>query len=226
MTSFRNDDHNPYGRASAWPKMPEAPFRLGGVPMAAQLTSAPSSTKPVTPEPTHQAEPLRVAPIAVRPVRAASRSLRLTPLIAAAAVGAGGMLALVLLFGLGVSHAPAPPPAQLTPSALAVGALVGQGGPTSVSTPSPLTAAAEPATTPAPPPRLATAVLGGRSTAPSRALAVAVEPDVNPVQPPAPPSTPVAPDPSVAVQSPAPRFIPPSAPDPSVPISTHVPDGT
>lgn len=62
------------------------------------------------------------------------RDLRLTPLIAAAAVGAGGLLALFLLIGLG------PPPKTPLPttkdSGLSVGDLVG-GGPKVPAAPTP-----------------------------------------------------------------------------------------
>ena len=151
MTSFQNDETNPYGRASVWPKMPQAPFRVGGLPMGAPLSATPQPRPAETPQPAAapptSAAPLEaptptldpalapapmvspvVASIAVRPPRPAVRRTRLTPLIGAAAVGAGGVLALVLLFGLGVSRAPAPAaPAPAASSALAVGALIGVG---------------------------------------------------------------------------------------------------
>ena len=39
MTPFRNDDGNPFARDTPWPKMPQAPMRLTGLPKASPPAS-------------------------------------------------------------------------------------------------------------------------------------------------------------------------------------------
>ena len=60
MTSFRNDGDNPYGRASVWPQMPQAPFRVGG-PMGARTGGFGPAAVAAAPEP--EAEPAVEAPV-------------------------------------------------------------------------------------------------------------------------------------------------------------------
>ena len=128
MTPFRNDDDNPFSRPSVWPKMPQAPMSLGALPRA--RTPAPQPAPEPEPRPQAQIEPVEVvqAEIAIAPAgievaapeplaepeappiaaslarrrraRPAHQPLRLTPLIAAAAVGAGGVAALFLVMGV------------------------------------------------------------------------------------------------------------------------------
>src|SRR5450432_2801284 len=178
MTPFRNDEGNPFNRQSVWPRMPQSQIRLGGAVMAARApapaidearvfgaAAAPraAAVEPVVAEPVAVAEPEPVpapppeilseapplvAPIGVRRAAPPRRELRLTPLAAAAAVGAGGTAAVFLLLGVKLPGAPAPPPAP-SPQALAVGELV------AASAPAPAVAplrAAELVATPAPAP--------------------------------------------------------------------------
>jgi hypothetical protein len=115
MTPFRNDEGNPFGRESAWPTMPQTPLLIDGV---APVRIAPAAWPAVAElrPPQRPSQPLQ-APVLRR------RELRLTPLIAAGAVGVGGLLALFLMIGVAPPPkvaAPAPPPL----SALSVGELV------------------------------------------------------------------------------------------------------
>jgi hypothetical protein len=58
-------DDNPFGRNSAWPKMPQAPFRLGALPKAGVTPAQPAPT----PEPLTQTP--AITPLYVRPVEGA-----------------------------------------------------------------------------------------------------------------------------------------------------------
>ena len=97
MTPFRNDEANPFSRESVWPKMPQTPLSVSATRPTPGRYSPPRSPEigemmvaPAVPEP---------AP--ARHVRPPRRRLRLTPLIAAASVGVGGLLTLFLLIGTG-----------------------------------------------------------------------------------------------------------------------------
>ncbi len=126
MTPFLHDEQNPFARTSAWPTMPQAPLRVArartvlGMGVEAFEADEPRVVPaPVEPE----TAPIIMASIVAAPGR--RPELRLTPLIAAAAVGAGGLLTLFLLIGIGPDPLPATAPAAQS-SALAVGELVGQ----------------------------------------------------------------------------------------------------
>src|SRR5579859_8085620 len=147
MTPFRNDAANPWSRESIWPHLPQAPLAIRARPRVAAVAApvAPQPAPPaLDPEPAPLAPPPFVAPMrvaAVRRARPRRRELRLTPLIAAAAVGAGGLLALFLLIGVAPPRGePAPP---TTGTALAVGDLVG--GKAAPALPPPAAAATAPA---------------------------------------------------------------------------------
>jgi hypothetical protein len=251
MTPFRNDEANPFGRPSVWPKMPQSPMSLGVLPRAFAPAPAPAPRPvvqvveaevaiaaadaemaipepPPAPEPPLELEPI-AAPIGVRRGVPARQGLRLTPLIAAAAVGAGGMAALLLM--LGVRPAMAPSAAPVAPRAtLAVGEIVG--GP-AAPLPAPAPAASTQAAAPSPAPRLAMvrsaphrAALAAAAPSPAAPLLNVPAPAAEPAPTSPPPALPVA---SVAapVEPPAPApppYKPPPAPDRNAPISTHVPD--
>jgi hypothetical protein len=98
MTPFRNDEQNPFSRDSVWPKLPQTP-----------LSVSPGRATPSRYAPTRPAPPdIDFGPMVLsrprpgqrhsRPLR---RRLRLRPLIAAAAVGVGGLLTLFLVNGTG-----------------------------------------------------------------------------------------------------------------------------
>ncbi len=229
MTPSQDDD-NPFSRPSVWPKMPQAPFRVGGLPMAAPLSPSPvvtdripSAERPAEPPvPPPVAQDFAPAPLAARPHR--SPAPRLTPLVAAAAVGAGALLALGLL--VVADQAPRSPAASTSSSsALAIGQLVGRAAPTpGASQPSPTPRIAEavsaPAPTTSPPPIKASALkrLGAGAPAPIKTA----------LSTPAPPQTSLPPPLSVEsapLSLPATQpFVPPPAPDREAPIPTHVPD--
>ncbi|HKP80222.1 MAG TPA: hypothetical protein VJU34_13990, partial [Phenylobacterium sp.] len=54
-------DDNPFARNSVWPKMPQAPFRVGPLPKA-----APAPAQPPPPEPAART----ITPVFTRPVSA------------------------------------------------------------------------------------------------------------------------------------------------------------
>ncbi len=138
MTPFRNDDSNPFARKSPWPGMPQSTLRLprrrgprqrlrpSRRRRPSRNTSQPAvEASAPPPEPLPQTEPapapftaredppLVTPPIGARrprarPARAPRAEPRLTPLIAAAAVGRRRTAALFLLIGLGESRAPGP----------------------------------------------------------------------------------------------------------------------
>jgi hypothetical protein len=118
MTPFRNDEENPFARDSAWPKMPQAPLRLAKARTVLGLGVA-----DFEPEIDIDQASVVAAPALVQASPRRRSDLRLTPLIAAAAVGAGGLLTLLIGIGPGPGPVAAPPPAT---TALAVGELVGQ----------------------------------------------------------------------------------------------------
>jgi hypothetical protein len=109
MTPFRNDDENPFGRDRAWPKMPQTPLSvspgraapsryapalgLDGMAGAASAEPEPSPAPDIEFEPLVFSRPRRMPP--------SRRGLRLAPLVAAAAVGVGGLLTLFLVIGTG-----------------------------------------------------------------------------------------------------------------------------
>lgn len=95
MTPFRNDQENPFARARAWPAMPQAPLHLARARTVLGLGIAEAEPEP---DAAPTAEAPRSAPA---PRLRRRRRLRLTPLIGAAAVGAGGLLTLFLAIGLG-----------------------------------------------------------------------------------------------------------------------------
>ncbi|MEW5686179.1 MAG: hypothetical protein AB1942_14770 [Pseudomonadota bacterium] len=53
-------DDNPFARNSAWPKMPQAPFRMGGLPKAGAAEETPTPVEP-------PAAPATITPVFVRP---------------------------------------------------------------------------------------------------------------------------------------------------------------
>lgn len=152
MTPFRNDTENPFDRQSLWPRLPQRPLAVvafrGGAngeamspPVVRFETLADEDDdrgmawfdsrahfdadgpRPYLPATAVIA--LRPTDFTLRPAVATRRELRLTPLIAAAAVGTGGLLALFLLIGF--PPEPAAPPVQApvqVSSGLWVGALV------------------------------------------------------------------------------------------------------
>jgi hypothetical protein len=120
MTPFRNDEENPFARESVWPKMPQTPLRLAGV-----RTVLGRGVAHFEPKLDIDYALVVAAPALAQAAPRRRPDLRLTPLIAAAAVGAGGLLTLFLLIGNGPESAPVAAP-QVSPSALAVGELVGQ----------------------------------------------------------------------------------------------------
>ncbi|HEX3366679.1 hypothetical protein [Phenylobacterium sp.] len=183
MTPFRNDAANPWSRESVWPHLPVTPLKLGGWrPAPPPRTEAPPAPPPpaaLEPQPTvARPEPPLLAPPpfapsprlaattgAIRRDRPSRRALRVTPLVAAGAVGAGGGLALFLLIGVARPPAAAPTEPPATASTLAVGQLIGG------------TAAPQPAAAPMPTPTL-TAPPGPR-TAPARLPAAARPPHLD-----------------------------------------------
>jgi hypothetical protein len=132
MTPFRNDAANPWSRESIWPGMPQAPLSIcAWSPRPAPRPQPQPQPQPMVLEPGPQSQPTALGPQPPRLAPQARRELRLTPLIGAAAVGAGGLLALFLLIGVApMPAAPAQPPARpasaLAASALAVGEPVGE----------------------------------------------------------------------------------------------------
>ncbi|HEY8005010.1 MAG TPA: hypothetical protein VIE16_12320 [Phenylobacterium sp.] len=173
-----------------------------------------------------------------KPERPGRRELRLTPLLAAAAVGAGGTAALFLMVGLGRESALTAP--KDSASSLAAGQLVGEAPPPALRAaipsepPAALTAMTTPAAEPAKPaaPRLAMARIARAPAAVSRApaSAAAAEPAHIDIPSPPPAATELAPAPTPsaapaqAAPLPAAPFVRPPAPDAQAPISRHVPD--
>jgi hypothetical protein len=272
MTPFRNDEANPFSRPSIWPKMPQAPMSLGALPRASAPAPPPEPAPepaphpqvqvveaevaiaaaeaemaipapPPAPEPPLELKPI-AAPIGVRRTAQPHRALRLTPLVAAAAVGAGGMAALFLVLGVRPALAPAPKLAPGAPvparSTLAVGDIVSAAGP-----PTPVPPTAPAASTQAaalgPAPRLALARSVPRHTAVAASAAgqdaaappllqvpaVTAEPTAIPLQlpPPRPVASLAAPSepPLTPAPTPAP-YKPPPPLDRNAPIATHIPD--
>jgi hypothetical protein len=102
MTPFRNDEQNPFSRESVWPKMPQTPLSVApgrpapsryAPPQDVEIDQVMAPAAPAEPDPFRALTRTRHA----RP----PRRLRRTPLIAAAAVGVGGLLTLFLLIGTG-----------------------------------------------------------------------------------------------------------------------------
>lgn len=178
------------------------------------------------PAPTGAREPRRRRP---RPGR---REVRLTPLIAAGAVGAGGTAALFLMVGLGRQSALTAPKEPLAAAAAAqavVPAAPALRPAIRSEPPAALTAMTTPAARPPAPafePRLAMARVA-RSRAPAApALASTAEPariDIPPPPPIAAPEIAPAAAPAPAQPPPAP-YVRPAAPDAQAPIGRHVPD--
>jgi hypothetical protein len=249
MTPFRNDETNPFSRPSVWPKMPQTPMRVGALPRpapppeppapdpvrmeviaaAAEAEMAIPEPAPLPPRPEAQPEPPPIAaPVGQQPARASRREPRLTPLVAAAAVGAGGMAALFLLLDVRPALAPRAPPPEPR-AALAVGEMVGQSQAPAVTEAAP---APQPPPAPAarPTPRLAVArTVAPRAAPPIQVQPATTEPAPAPllVPPPrpiaslaGPAETPLTPGPAAA------PFTPPPPPDRNAPIATHVPDGS
>ena len=71
-------DDNPFARNSAWPRMPQAPFRIGGLPRR------PSAA----PEPEPEAAPATITPVFVRPLQGDPR-----PVVAASEPAPGSDMA-------------------------------------------------------------------------------------------------------------------------------------
>jgi hypothetical protein len=226
MTPFRNDDTNPYSRPSVWPKMPQTPMRVGPLPRAAprapaltiaevEVTAAAAEAEMAIPEPAPEPPPEPqpiAAPIGIRPSgrkQPSRREPRLTPLIAAAAVGAGGMAALFLLIGMRPTATP--PAATAEPrSTLAVGEMVGETAPAAPEAPPAASVAAL-----APTLRLAAAPLVRR------------QPAAEPAATPTPVAIATFGGPAELLATPPPTaapFVPSPPPDRNAPIATHAPD--
>lgn len=93
MTPFRNDQENPFARDRAWPAMPQAPLRVARARTVLGMGVAEPGIEAIEPAEPRPAESKPAGGGRPRP------ELRLTPLIGAAAAGAGGLLALFLLIG-------------------------------------------------------------------------------------------------------------------------------
>jgi hypothetical protein len=123
MASERDERPNPYERQSPWPRLEQGPMRLGPLPKAAPLPMAPAPLAPQSSVRAGSATPMPPAASAelaqtardpeltgdpevpaalLRQPTAARRSRthsRLIPLLAAMAVGLGGLLLLFVLIG-------------------------------------------------------------------------------------------------------------------------------
>jgi hypothetical protein len=180
-----------------------------------------------TPAPTVEAAPAAPVPFAApieRPRGRRRTEPRLTPLIAAGAVLAGGIGATFLM--LGVRAGPKPAAAATPPGGLAVGELVSAGAtarlPAVVPLAAPAPAQAAAATVaPAPPRPVPAPRLTRLSPAPQASVELAPAhldippPAVRQTLEPAPPPPPPAP---------AQPFVRPAPPNPDAPFSSHVPD--
>lgn len=60
-------DDNPFARNSVWPKMPQAPFRVGPLPKAGPATPVAEEPPAAAPEPPRTITPLFVRPVEPRP---------------------------------------------------------------------------------------------------------------------------------------------------------------
>ncbi|THD64728.1 hypothetical protein [Phenylobacterium sp.] len=108
MTPFFNDPTNPFLRPSLWPGLPHTPLALGIFPPDVRRKMAQAWRREqaamAAPEPTPTPMPMPIsAPTAREPTPSPAsrpkRMRRLAPLIAAALVGASGLLTLFWLIG-------------------------------------------------------------------------------------------------------------------------------
>lgn len=232
-------DDNPFARNSAWPKMPQAPFRLGALPKVAPVEDAPApaTITPVFVRPAPQvaqtAQPRELSPPPRAPQATPEPPIRppveLEPLViqplarsrpAAAAAGrrrgplmAATGLGLMAVAGLGfaLSRGREPPPAAQAPApaTMTIKAAPAAAAPGPLGNPDPA---------PAPARRL---VEAGRAPDVGRPVRTAAAPPVL-VLPPAEPEV-ITPPAAPAAADTLPAYAPPRAPDPDVPMTTRRP---
>ena len=233
-------DDNPFARASVWPKMPQAPFRVGSLPRAADSADdtapqpAPPERRTITPafvRPTEGA----FTPAFTRPAAATPQPLRQpdppppspppeVPLIAVAVRPVArkprrwsGLIATAVglagLAGLVLVFTQRQPPAPVLPARVVVAQAVAPAPPlmeAPVATPLAVT-----------PQRLArTSLAKAPAAQPSSRAALATQEALDAPVLALPPAVPVPPP--LRLEA-APDYQPPPAPDPNAPITTRAP---